>query len=401
MVKMIHREVILVLMILLTAITGTSGKEPVTISKDIVGSMQPFPSEAKGSVDTLLSFAATPGTHFSPDAVKPLVDFVCQASAEDSGWEMPKRDGAAGSAYVVKVKTSLPQYLALNFHPGIPDYAVFQSALRYSACLNTNTMQYAYDCIATGPTGSLPYVTARMTGMEEITPNPESGCYFSYTNERVFLRCKVAGQEALFSCAETVAPSTFSNRGVPVGPLDQALFYYSGKPGLNITGMSWMRSQISRSTTLSVYIALSSNETAVATFAWLNAGWKGMNVTRACHILNSQKNTLDFSRRIAQHPNVSAALLASIVKAVDTMAPAAVDREYEKYLTYVRTWRDRKQKNFCYAALLQDLYDPKATQEIPLSHRRALLVQERIRALMDLPTWSTASSAEMVARQSN
>ncbi len=389
MLRPLHLGTIYILMLLLIATSGASGKEPVTISKDIVGSMQPFPEAARGSMEALLAFAAKPFTNFSPESVKPLVDFVCQASAEDSGWELPKRDGAAGSAYVVKVKTSLPQYLALNFHPGIPDYAVFPSALRYSASLNSSTMQCAYACIEAGPTGTLPYVTARMTGMEEITPNPESGCYFAYTNSRIFLRCKVAGQEAVFSCAETVSPSSFSNRGVPVGPLDQALFYYSGKPGLNLTGMSWMRSQICHSSTLSVYIALNSNETAVATFAWLNAGWKGMNVTRACHILNSQINTLDFSRRIAQHPKVSASLIASLVDAVETMSPAAVDVEYEKYLAYVRSWRDSSQKKFCYASLLRDLYDPKQTQAIPLSHRRALLVQERVRVLIDLPTWST------------
>jgi len=351
--------------------------------------MRSFPLEAQGSVDTLLAFAAAPGASFTPCTVKPLVDFVRQACVTDSGWEMPKRDGAAGSAYVVTIKVPLSQYLALNFHPGIPDYAVFPAALRYSTCLNSNDMQQAYACIETGPTGTLPFVTARMTGMEEITPNPESGCYFSYTNSRVFLRCKVEDRDVLFSCSGTLSPSTFSNRGVPIGPLDQALFYYSEKPGLNLTGMTWLLSQISRSTTLSVYIALSSNETAVATFAWLNAGWRGLNVTRANHILNTQITTLDYSRRIAQHSHVSAPLIASIVETVNAMSPAAVDVDYEKYLTYVRLWRDSdKMPPFKYGSLLKNLYDPKATAAIPLPQRRALLIQERVRVLMDIPTWS-------------
>lgn len=382
-----------------TETSGALPKDRVTAPEDIIAGIRSFPLEAKGSVDTLLAFAAAPCTSFTPCTVKPLVDFVRQACVTDSGWEMPKRDGAAGSAYIVTIKVPLSQYLALNFHPGIPDYAVFPAALRYSACLNSNDMQQAYACIETGPTGTLPYVTARMTCMEEITPNPESGCYFSYTNSRVFLRCKVEDRDVLFSCAETLAPSTFSNRGVPIGPLDQALFYFSEKPGLNLTGMTWLLSQISRSTTLSVYIALNSNETAVATFAWLNAGWRGLNVTRANHILNTQITTLDYSRRIAQHSHVSAPLIASIVETVNAMSPAAVDVDYEKYLTYVRLWRDSdKMPPFKYGSLLKSLYDPKATASIPLPQRRALLIQERVRVLMDIPTWSNPADNGALAK---
>ncbi|GEM_PF-1548013 len=388
------------LLIFLAAAAGASGEEPVTTSQEIITAIRPFPPEAQGSVDSMLAFALSPCTNFSPDTVKPLVDFVRQACLTDSGWELPQLNGAAGSAYIMKVRVPLSQYLALNFHPGIPDYAVFPVALRFSACLNSNDMQRAYACIGAGPTGTLQYVTDRITGMEEITPNPESGCYFSYTNSRVFLRCKVDTRDVLFSCAETLAPSSFSNRGILVGPLDQALFYYSEKPGLNVPGMTWMLSQISHSTTLSIYIALNSNETAVATFAWLNAGWKGMNVTRTTHILNSQKNALDCSRRIAQHPKVSAPRLAAIVDDVNTMPPTAIDVEYGKYLAYITMWRDNPKSDFCNTSLLKKLYDPKAAEAIPLSHQRALLVQERIRVLMDRPTWSSRpDSGSLVSRK--
>ena len=161
--------------------------------------------------------------------------------------------------------------------------------------------------------------------------------------------------------------------------------------------MTWMLSQIIRSQTLSVYIAVNSNETAVATFAWLNAGWKGMNVTRATHILNTQITTLNFSRRIAQHPKVSAPAIASLVADVTALSPADVDADYTKYLAYVRTWRDKKHSEFYYSSLLKNLYDSKTTQAIPLSHRRALLVQERIRKLMEIPSWSNMADAGTVA----
>jgi len=372
---------------------------PATSASSIVASMRRFPMQANSSVDALFAFAANPNATFTPDAVKLLVDFVRNACATDSGWELPERDGAAGAAYVVKIGVPLAQYLALNFNPGIPDYAVFPASLRYSACLDSNAMQRAYACIEAGPTGAQAYASARLSGTEEITPNPESGSYFSYTNCRVFLRCKVEDRDVLFSCSETTSPSTFSRRGVSVGPLDQALFYYSEKPGLNLRGMTWMLSQISRSTTLSIYIALSSNETAVTTFAWLKAGWKGINVTRSSNILNSQVNTLGFSRRIAEDPHVTAPVIAAIVDTVNGLAPTAVDADYEKYLAYVRKWRDNNGKQGVRNPLLNDLYDTETTQTIPLSRRRALLVQERVRALIGIPTWSSGTGGEALAQK--
>jgi hypothetical protein len=79
------------------------------------------------------------------------------------------------------------------------------------------------------------------------------------------------------------------------------------------------------------------------------------------------------------------------------MSGADVDIDYGRYLSYVRMWRDTKQKPSCYSSLLKNLYDEKAAETIPLSHRRALLVQERVRSLMGVPTWSSLAAPGAVA----
>lgn len=363
----------------------------VSSAREILANMRPLPSGAEASIDHLFAFVASPSQQaFDPGKEVALVDFVARACDEDSGWKLASRAGAEGAAYVVMIDTPLPQYLNLNFNPGIPDYAVFPASLRYSTCADSNDMSQVYSRINTGPTGTLQVVTGSVSGMEEITPNPESGSYFSYTNSRTFIRGTVGGRDVLFSCAETTSPSTLSNRGVLVGPLDRALFYYSEKPGLNLSGMTWMTSQIMHSSTLSVYIALDSNSTAVASFAWLNAGWKGLNVTRAKHILNSQKTTLDFSRKMAQNPRVTPEVLASLVCTVAAMPDSKVNDEYRHYLDHVKAARDSgKSGVFAPCSLLEDLYDVKANEAITQPYRRALVVQERVRRLLGIPTWST------------
>ena len=353
--------------------------------------LQPFPPPLRAAVDSIFAYAEGRAPGFSPAAAKPLVDFVRSASSSDSAWELPEREGASGSAYIITVKTPLHHYLEINFHPQIPDYAVFPTSLRYSACFDCREMKQAYAAILTGPTGTQACATSHLTGWEEITPNPESGGYFAYTNSRTFIRCTIDGQEALFSCSKTLAPSTLSNRGVLVGPLDQALYYYSERPGLNLTGMTWVLSQITRSTTLSIYLATGSNKTAVANFAWLNAGWKGMNVTRATHILNSQHRSIDFSRRLAQTSELTVPLIAGAVEAVQAMPDPAVNAEYCRYLAYVQHWRDSDRKGlFGRSSLLQELYDNRTNELLPMNYRRALIVQERVRSMIGIPTWSAS-----------
>ena len=351
--------------------------------------LKPFPPALRPVVDRIFAYAEGRTNAFTPADTKPLVDFVREASRTDSAWELPELAGAAGSAYVVTVKAPLQRYLELNFHPRIPDYAVFPTALRYSACLDCREMTQAYAAIMAGPTGSQTYATSHLTGWEEITPNPESGGYFAYTNSRTFIRCAIEGREALFSCSHTLAPSSLSNRGILVGPLDQALYYYSEKPGLNLTGMTWVLSQITRSTTLSIYLATGSNELAVANFAWLNAGWKGMNVTRASHILNSQHRSIDFSRRIALAEELTPPAIASLVETIAAMPDPAVNAEYARYLAYVQRWRDNDRKGlFGRCSVLQELYSPRTNDLLPMSYRRALIVQERVRSILGMPSWS-------------
>ena len=358
-------------------------------TRDIVENMRPLPADAQCSLEVLYTAMMSGERRPSPRSGQALVNFVRRVCAEDSGWKLDPREGAEGAAYVVRIESSFPRFLALNLDPDIPDYAIFPSSLRYSSCLDTQALSAVYACISRGPTGEGTCVSGRLTGTEEITPNPESGSYYSYTNTRAYARYSRDGCDVLLSCSELTGPSSFSSRGVPVGPADNALFYYSGKPGLNLPGMTWIKSQITRSSTLSLYCSLGSNETVAASFAWLNAGWKGMNVIRARHILNSQINTLDFTRRIAEHPAAAPERLAEILAAVNGMSAPEMDARYRRYLDYVQSWRDGSDRNYAgVGKLLRALYDPTAAATLPPAYRRALIAQEEIRALLGQATWS-------------
>jgi len=396
-------------MLLFIALIGTrpadAGDVPVlrtadhaSSTQDIVDNMRPLPAGAQQSLEALFTAMTADGVPFSPGSGRALIEFVRRACLEDSGWKLASRQGAEGAAYMVKIEAPFQHFLSLNFTPGIPDYAVFPASLRYSTSLDSNALIRVYSLLGAGPAGGQTCVSGRLGGTEEITPNPESGSYFSYTNSRTFNRFSLDGCDVLLSCAQMTSPSTLSNRGAPVGPLNKALYYYSEKPGLNLPGMTWISSQITRSSTLSVYFSLGSNETAAASFAWLNAGWKGMNVIRAHHILHSQITTLDFSRRIAENPDVTAERMAAIVNDASHMSMAGLNTDYNRYLAYVRTCRDNAKPGFlCRSNILQDLYDSEKALTVPIPYRRALIVQEQVRSLLGIATWSAEPNGKTVA----
>ena len=112
------------------------------------------------------------------------------------------------------------------------------------------------------------------------------------------------------------------------------------------------------------------------------------------HISGGSKLTLRRVHRIVQGLTEQLDVDANVKFGVRT-----VDADYEKYLAYVRRWRDGDTSDSQHNPLLQSLYDQKATQSIPLSHRRALLVQERMRTLMGISTWSAETGGGVLAQR--
>jgi len=80
------------------------------------------------------------------------------------------------------------------------------------------------------------------------------------------------------------SPSSYSKRGIPVGPPEDALFYFSDKEGVNLTGLKWVKSQMYVSRTISIYVKAPKNQTAVMIFSWLAAGWNQINISKTYQI---------------------------------------------------------------------------------------------------------------------
>ena len=352
--------------------------------------LQPLPEAVVKGLDSVVASISASNPALPAADAALLVRFVKTQGANGAVWKLPSRWSAQGACCMLVIPWPLGTYLEMNYHPGIPDHALFPASMRFSGVVSREQAVQAYERCTRAPVPAAhPAAVGRYASVEEIAPNPESGAYFVYTNLRTLARCTLDGSDALFSYGELIPPSSSSKRGVMVGPEDRALFYYSEKPGVNLPGLAWARSQIVLSKSLGVYVSIGPAQTVLAFFTWLDAGWKGVNLTRATHIVHTQQTLLDFIGRLARNPAVTPKRIAAVVAGVATAPQKTIDAEYGRYVTYVKAWRDNGRGGFFSRnSLLASLYDQDVLSRTHDRLRRAIIVQERMRCLLGTPTWS-------------
>ncbi|NLF38739.1 hypothetical protein GX586_04800 [bacterium] len=363
---------------------------------NVAAAAQALPDAVEASLTYLWDFMATTNAAFDPARVEAVVSFIATQPTNESDWVPASRGGADGSACIVSLPCALERILALSYEPGIPDYALYAAVLRHSAEVDATEVTDAYaQCAVPAWTDAVALVTRKYLCTEEITPNPESGTYYTYTNVRQMVRCMVGTYDTLFSFTQMLGPSSLSKRGAPVGPPENGLFYFSEKPGISLPGLVWLQSQIRSSRTVTLYIGTGSNSTAFCAFTWMNAGWRGLNVTRSSNILNTQKASMHLIRRIAGTPAATSSNVAAIVRTALAMPASDVNKEYEKYCAYVKEWREKEKGSLLKRVninvnvnTLGAVFDPETLLTMPMHYRRALVIQEHVRELLGMPTWS-------------
>ena len=188
----------------------------------------------------------------------------------------------------------------------------------------------------------------------------------------------------MLSLANMISPSDYSMRGAPVGPIDDGVFYYSKRIGINLLGVSWAKSQMYYSKTLAVYLETPEKKTAVAMISWQGAGWKGH------HIYNVLQDSLNAFDKIFGNPNVSLDSVTKIIDKVKNMKSTQKEKLYIKYKNYVEKWRAEKPKgiNPFRKSLIDKIFNNNSFDNMSQYNINMLIIQEYVRNLIGKPTWS-------------
>ncbi len=326
----------------------------------------------------------------SLSTLETLRNFVLSEQSKTKAWKFKKRWEAEGAGTSTVLPYEFQEIVPFIFRTNTPDYATLFPVLRYSTVEDLDEFVSEREKCVYSKSKTNTIDSASHNCIEYTTPNIQSGACFSYTNTRTLIRGNIKGNEILISASRMHAPSAYSTRGISVGPPEDNLFYISDIEGINLLGLKWARSQIYVSKTLAIYVKTPDNKTAVMLITWLAAGWNKINITKTLQIYEVLEQTLKSMSATAEKRNELSKKLPEIINGTQNMSDTQINKIYKKYCAYVEKCLKKGSGGTVTSKqvkLLKSLYDKKTLETMPIKYRKALIIQEKVRGILDKPTW--------------
>jgi hypothetical protein len=110
----------------------------------------------------------------------------------------------------------------------------------------------------------------------------------------------------LISISKQKGKSDVGKKGYVLGADDNWDYFYSGKPGLTMPGLGWVRSHMYDSYGINIYYEIDPDAPWVrcAAFKWVQAGWSKINVVKKHHIHNGIKRFAKSFKQIMEYPSL-------------------------------------------------------------------------------------------------
>lgn len=277
-------------------------KKPSNIFQITVFICLIFYSQSFGSEnlsETMIPESLSPGLIHLLELVDPekQVDFDTKRVAEVMDFiETPKKqhvlyyaDGRTGSpsAYFdFEVHRNLEDILKYAFNPDIPAIAMTPSSTRRAGWLEAGNQGERLPRLWQELARLNRPIVIQGSELLENTPDTFSGAYYKYDLYRTVVLFKYRHRNVLISISKQKDMSDVGHKGYVLGPDENWDYFYSGKPGLAISGLGWVRSYMYDSYGISIYYEIDAQFPTVrcATFKWVRAGWSRFNVVKRFHI---------------------------------------------------------------------------------------------------------------------
>lgn len=266
---------------------------------------RPVPESLSPKLMYLLGLA-DPDTlqSFQPAKMTTLLEYVLEQKAADVLYYADPKLGSPSAYFDFDVRQHFGHILKYVFNPNVPGHLITPSSTRLSH----------WDRVQ-GSEGRLPalwdaadnlQVPIVVKGLETIenTPDVFSGAYYRYQLYRTLILFKYNNRRVLVSIAKQMGTSDVGKKGYVLGSDDNWDYFYSGRPGLTIPGLGWVKSRMYNSYGINIYIELDPAAPLLrcGAFRWVRAGWSKINVVKRHHIHNGLKRFAKPFKEIMEHP---------------------------------------------------------------------------------------------------
>jgi hypothetical protein len=189
-----------------------------------------------------------------------------------------------------------------------------------------------------------PMVTRGVQSIE-ITPDLNSGAYYGYDCVYLMLMFTYQRRRYIVVVSKQDSPSTVGKKGYVLGTDDDWDYFYSGKKGLTIPALGWVRSYMYSSSGINIYHELDPGLPKIrcAMFKWLRAGWSGINMVQRKHIDKGLKRFAKPFKKILEHPSLPPA--AALISDFSQMRRFSDDELRSKMQIYANILKKRYPKD--------------------------------------------------------
>jgi hypothetical protein len=206
--------------------------------------------------------------------------------------------------YEFDIRKNLTDVAAYSFNPDIPDIATMPSSARLFLWLDEKGQESSSPRVGQYLDNSDIPVIIRGLCFVENTPDINSGAYYAYNLYQTLVIFKYRRRNILIAISRQTDVSTVGKKGYVLGADNDWDYFYSGKRGLTLPALGWIRSYMYDSRTVAIYDETDRNKPSLrcAMFKWLRAGWSGINMVRNEHIYNGIKRFAKPFKEILESP---------------------------------------------------------------------------------------------------
>jgi hypothetical protein len=265
------------------------------------------PESINAGMKHLLSLAdPTLEVEFNPDAISAVLEFIESSKERDATYYCNIVSGLTSAYYDFDLQLDFKTIVDYIFNPDIPGIVITPSSTRVYRWSGINNHHQRYPRMGQYLGQTDAPLVFRGRQFIEITPDLTSGAYYQYNLHLTILYFKFRNRDVIMSVNRQSDLSTVGKKGYVLGSDGDWDYLYSGKTGLTLPALGWVKSYMYDSQGVNVYDAIDPAGAVVrcAVFKWLRAGWSGINMVQKKHILRGLKRFAATYKEILESPRL-------------------------------------------------------------------------------------------------
>jgi hypothetical protein len=241
---------------------------------------------------------------FDANRIEPLFDFIDTKKELGDSMSVGTRQGSSSDYYEFTIERSLKEVLNLVYNPEIPSYFTTPSSVRRSHWINVDGKEQPFPKLSERLDQLVDPVIIKGLEFNEITPDSQSGAYYSYNLDRVLILMQHNGSRVLISISNQPEKSEVGKKGLVLGSDEDWNYLYTGEKGVMMPGLSWADSYMYNSSSIMIYRETAEPAPSVQchVFKWLRAGWAGMNLAQPHHIRKGVVRFVKSFKKVLEAP---------------------------------------------------------------------------------------------------